>query len=41
MDEKYLINDDRPSESFTKKTFSGYKKNDILNAVMKSIEAKK
>ena len=41
MDEKYLINDDRPSDSFKNKTFSGYKKNDILNAVMKSIESKK
>ena len=27
--------------SFKNKTFSGYKKNDILNAVMKSIESKK
>ena len=26
---------------FKNKTFSGYKKNDILNAVMKSIESKK
>lgn len=41
MDEKYFINDDRPSESFSKKTFSGYKKNDIFNAVLKNIESKK
>jgi len=37
----YFINDDRPSDSFRKKTFSGFKKNDIINAVLKSIEAKK
>jgi hypothetical protein len=41
MDEMYFINDDRPSDSFRKKTFSGFKKNDIINAVLKSIEAKK
>ena len=38
MDDKYLINDDRPSDSFSKKTFSGYKKNDILNVISMTTE---
>jgi hypothetical protein len=41
MNEDYLICDDRPSDSFKKKTFSGFKKNDIINAVFKNIETKK
>ena len=41
MEELYRINDDRPSDSFKKKTFSGFKKNEIINAVLKSIETKK
>ena len=41
MDERYFIHDDRTFESFKKKTFSGFKKNDIINAVLKSIESKK
>ena len=41
MDERYLINDTRSFESFKKKSFSGFKKNDIINAVLKSIESKK
>ncbi len=41
MNENFLIMDNRPSDSFKKKTFSGFKKNDIINAVFKSIESKK
>ena len=41
MDEKYLINDNRSFNAFKKKSFSGFKKNDILNAVLKAIESKK
>ena len=41
MNDLYRINDDRPSDSFKKKTFSGFKKNEIINAVLKSIETKK
>jgi len=41
MDEQYLIFDDRPHDSFKKKSFSGFKKNDIINAVLKNIESKK
>ena len=41
MDDIYFISDDRLSASFKKKTFSGFKKNDIINAVLKSIETKK
>ena len=38
MDSKYIIIDPRPLEAFKDKTFSGFKKRDILNAVLKSIE---
>lgn len=41
MDERFIIKDVRTFESFKKKTFSGFKKNDIINAVFKSIENKK
>ena len=41
MDERYLINDIRTFDSFRKKTFSGFKKNDIITAVLKAIESKK
>lgn len=41
MDDIFLINDNRPSISFKTKTFSGFKKNDIINAVLKNIESKK
>jgi hypothetical protein len=41
MDEIFLINDNRPSTTFKTKSFSGFKKNDIINAVLKNIEAKK
>ena len=38
MNDLYRINDDRPSDSFKKKTFSGFKKNEIINAVLKSLK---
>ena len=41
MDEKYLINDDRFSSSFKTKTFSGFKKSEVLNTIIKSIDSKK
>ena len=41
MNDKYKINDNRDISSFKKETFSGFKKCDIINAVIKSIEAKK
>tara|TARA_B100000686_G_C16758182_1_gene956948 strand:- start:962 stop:2062 length:1101 start_codon:yes stop_codon:yes gene_type:complete len=41
MDEKYLFTDIRSIDSFQKKTFSGFKKNDIINAVLKAIESRK
>ena len=41
MDENYQIIDTRSVDAFKKKTFSGFKKNDIINAVFKSIESKK
>ena len=41
MDERYLINDIRSFEEFKKKSFSGFKKNDIISAVLKAIESKK
>ena len=37
----YKITDTRDLSSFKHKTFSGYKKNDVINAVLKSIETKK
>jgi len=41
MDSKYLIIDPRPSECFKDLTFSGFKKRDIFNALLKSIESGK
>lgn len=41
MDEQYLINDNRESSSFKSKTFSGFKKSDVVNTVIKSIDSKK
>ena len=41
MEEKYTINDIRNHSSFKVKTFSGFKKSQVINAVMKSIETKK
>ena len=41
MDEKYEINDTRSYLDFKEKTFSGYKKTDVINTVFKCIEAKK
>ena len=41
MNEKYLIIDTRTVDSFKQKTFSGYKKNDVMSMVFKSIEGKK
>ena len=40
MNEKYLIIDTRTVDSFKQKTFSGYKKNDVMGMVFKSIEGK-
>ena len=40
MDDKYKICDTRDLNSFKVKTFSGYKKTDVINAVFKSIETK-
>ena len=41
MNDFYKIIDTRDLSSFKQKTFSGYKKNDVINAVLKSIETKK
>ena len=41
MNDQYKIIDTRNLESFKKISFSGYKKNDVINAVLKSIEIKK
>ena len=41
MDEKYLIVDNRTVESFKQKIFSGFKKSDVINIVLKSIESNK
>ena len=41
MDENFLIVDQRELELFKKKTFSGFKKNDVITAILKSIENKK
>ena len=41
MNDKYKINDTRDLASFKTETFSGFKKTDVINAVIKSIEAKK
>jgi hypothetical protein len=41
MNDQYKIIDTRDLDSFKQKTFSGYKKNDVISAVLKSIETKK
>ena len=41
MNDKYKINDEREYSSFTKETFSGYKKLDVINTLLKSLEANK
>jgi len=41
MDIKYIIEDARPLEEFKDKTFSGFKKRDVLSALFKSIETGK
>ena len=41
MNEEYSIIENRSIDLFKQKTFSGYKKNDVLTMVLKSIEAKK
>jgi hypothetical protein len=38
MDENYLITDSRNSSNFKLKTFSGYKKKDVINALINSID---
>ena len=38
MDDKYKIDDNRASSLFKTKTFSGFKKNDVLKALFQSIE---
>ena len=41
MDEKYRINDSRQHEAYKEITFTGFKKNHVINALFKSIETKK
>ena len=41
MNELYQIDDSRNTQDFKMKTFSGFKKTDVMNAVLKSIETKK
>jgi hypothetical protein len=41
MNDQYKIIDTRPIESFKTISFSGYKKSDVINSVLKSIETKK
>lgn len=41
MDEMYIINDKRSMEHMKQKTFSGYKKTDVINQVFKMIDSKK
>ena len=41
MDNKYLIIDPRPLECFKEKTFSEFKKRDVLNELIKNIESGK
>jgi len=41
MDDRYLIQDSRELKDFSTKTFSGYKKSEVINSVLKSIEEKK
>ena len=41
MNDIYKIDDQRTIDTFKKKTFSGFKKTDVVNIILKSIEAKK
>ena len=41
MNDIYRITDSRDYKMFSKKSFSGYKKTDVMNALFKSIESKK
>lgn len=41
MNEDYLIKDNRDTNFFKTKTFSGFKKTDVINTVIKSIESRK
>ena len=41
MDPKYKINDTRLMNNFKEKTFSGYKKSDVMNILFKSIDKNK
>jgi len=41
MEQKYIIEDARPLGEFKDKTFSGFKKRDVINALFKSIETGK
>ena len=41
MDQKYIIEDARPLEEFKNKTFSDFKKRDVINTLFKSIESGK
>ena len=41
MDDKYKICDTRGIKSFKIETFSGYKKNDVIKTLFKSIDSKK
>ena len=41
MDRKYIIEDARPLEEFKDKTFSGFKKREVINTLFKSIESGK
>ena len=38
MNQEYIIIDPRPLEAFKDKTFSGFKKRDVFNTLMKCIE---
>ena len=38
MNKEYLIVDPRPLEAFKDKTFSGFKKREVINALLKGIE---
>ena len=41
MNEQYIINDKRTLECMKTKTFSGYKKNDVIKMVIKCIDSGK
>ena len=41
MNKEYLIVDPRPLEAFKDKTFSGFKKREVINALLKGIETSK